>query len=48
LLIAVLSVIFPQTPKIINAQNINAADTAWMLTSTALVVIMTPGLAFFL
>ncbi|MFT4062340.1 MAG: ammonium transporter [Edaphocola sp.] len=25
----------------------SAADTAWMLTSTALVLIMTPGLAFF-
>ena len=24
-----------------------AADIAWMLTSTALVMIMTPGLAFF-
>jgi Amt family ammonium transporter len=26
---------------------ISAADTAWMLTATALVLIMTPGLAFF-
>src|SRR5689334_9233300 len=25
----------------------NAADTAWMLTSTALVLLMTPALAFF-
>ena len=47
LLIAILSVIFPQLPKSINAENISAADTAWMLTSTALVLIMTPGLAFF-
>ncbi len=47
ILIAVLSVIFPQLPKSINAENISAADTAWMLTSTALVLIMTPGLAFF-
>lgn len=29
------------------AYPINAADTAWMLTATALVLIMTPGLAFF-
>jgi ammonium transporter, Amt family len=28
-------------------KGINAADTAWMLTSTALVFLMTPGLAFF-
>ena len=27
--------------------QINAADTAFMLTATALVLIMTPGLAFF-
>ena len=25
----------------------NAADTAWMLISTALVLLMTPALAFF-
>jgi len=29
------------------AMTINTGDTAWMLTSTALVLIMTPGLAFF-
>lgn len=27
--------------------TVNAGDTAWMLTSTALVMLMTPGLAFF-
>jgi ammonium transporter, Amt family len=27
--------------------NINTGDTAWMLVSTALVMLMTPGLAFF-
>lgn len=27
--------------------DVNSGDTAWMLTSTALVLIMTPGLAFF-
>lgn len=26
---------------------INSGDTAWMVTSTALVLFMTPGLAFF-
>ncbi|MBS1733741.1 MAG: ammonium transporter [Bacteroidetes bacterium] len=39
--------IFPNVPGVINSENINAADTAWMLTATALVLIMTPGLAFF-
>ncbi len=28
-------------------ENINTGDTAWMLVSTALVMLMTPGLAFF-
>ncbi len=28
-------------------ENISAGDTAWMLISTALVMLMTPGLAFF-
>ena len=31
----------------IYVQSINAADTAWMLVSTALVLLMTPALAFF-
>ena len=30
-----------------NVQPINPADTAWMLVSTALVLLMTPALAFF-
>jgi Amt family ammonium transporter len=30
-----------------NASPINTGDTAWMLISTALVILMTPGLAFF-
>src|SRR5689334_25232675 len=29
------------------AAPFNAGDTAWMLTATALVLFMTPGLAFF-
>lgn len=27
---------------------LNTGDTAWMLTSTALVLLMTPGLALFM
>jgi ammonium transporter, Amt family len=35
--------------KVVNAMNsgINNGDTAWMLMSSALVLLMTPGLAFF-
>jgi len=36
------------TPTLVNATTISAGDTAWMLTSTALVLLMTiPGLALF-
>ena len=30
-----------------NAPNLNSGDTAWMLVSSALVLLMTPGLALF-
>jgi Amt family ammonium transporter len=48
LVILVLSFAFPGI-DVHNAatSTISAADTAWMLTATALVLIMTPGLAFF-
>ncbi len=46
--IVVLSLIFPNVPGEVKAYTeINAADTAWMLSATGLVLIMTPGLAFF-
>jgi Amt family ammonium transporter len=34
-------------PQTISVSTISWADTAWMLSATALVLIMTPGLAFF-
>jgi Amt family ammonium transporter len=38
----------PTEPQLIAADKINSGDTAWMLTSTALVLLMTiPGLALF-
>ncbi len=38
----------PTAPTLINADKISAGDTAWMLTSTALVLMMSiPGLALF-
>ncbi len=46
--IVTLSLFFPSIPaSFSNAPGISFADTAWMLTATALVLIMTPGLAFF-
>jgi Amt family ammonium transporter len=38
----------PTEPQLIGTDKINSGDTAWMLTSTALVLMMTiPGLALF-
>jgi ammonium transporter, Amt family len=45
MLVLVFSLI-PRSTNIVNSQEFNPADIAWMLTSSALVLIMTPGLAF--
>ncbi len=48
LAIIVLSLFFPSLPKPVKPNpEINGADIAWMLCATGLVLIMTPGLAFF-
>ena len=48
LLVAVSGTLFsPSATPPSAAYEINSADTAWMLTACALVLIMTPGLAFF-
>lgn len=49
-LTAVIAVIVMAIPKIIHASEdipVDAGTTAWMLTSTALVLLMVPGLAMF-
>src|SRR5690606_29975299 len=45
-LVTLLAFFFPALPSDSGAQY-DGSDVAWMLTSTALVLIMTPGLAFF-
>ncbi|HTD40286.1 MAG TPA: hypothetical protein VK671_06670, partial [Mucilaginibacter sp.] len=47
--ILILTFIFPSVELHNKAgnPNFNTGDIAWMLMSTALVLIMTPGLAFF-
>lgn len=45
--ILVLCFIFPSIEVINTNAHFDAADTAWMLSATGLVLIMTPGLAFF-
>lgn len=48
IVIVLAAFLFPSIPeKPADSSAIDAADTAWMLMSTALVLIMTPGLAFF-
>jgi len=45
--IALLGATLPATTALVTGGPINTGDTAWMLTATALVLFMTPGLAFF-
>lgn len=45
--ISVASLLTPLVGPGSSAGGLSAGDTAWMLTATALVLLMTPGLAFF-
>lgn len=47
ILVLAMALLAPSGLKTNADAAINGADTAWMLTATALVLIMTPGLAFF-
>ena len=47
LALALLATFLPALPATIVTEGINSGDTAWMLCATALVLLMTPGLAFF-
>lgn len=48
IIIIILALAFPSNEIANMAEStINGADTAWMLVATALVLIMTPGLAYF-
>lgn len=48
-LLSILGAFAPSLPESTSAEAapISAGDTAWMLTATALVLLMTPGLSFF-
>src|SRR3990170_3844441 len=45
--VSVLALFFPAVPKEIITEGINSGDVAWMLAAAALVLLMTPGLAYF-
>ena len=47
-IVAILALFVPQLPSFAgDATTYSAADISWILVATALVFIMTPGLAFF-
>src|SRR6195952_2656058 len=47
-IVILLALIYPSVETVnIKGNKIDSGDTAWLLVSTALVLIMTPGLAFF-
>src|SRR5438105_2466825 len=45
--IAITAIFIPSLPDFNGAGKYNGADIAWILVATALVFLMTPGLAFF-
>ena len=47
LLIAVAAMFIPSLPLFNDGGKYNSADIAWLIVATALVFLMTPGLAFF-
>ncbi|MDO5581499.1 MAG: ammonium transporter [Planctomycetia bacterium] len=48
ILISILGLFFPELPdQWGDAKGINAADVAWMISASGLVMLMTPGLSFF-
>src|SRR5688572_33470245 len=47
LAVSVLALFVPAVPTTIVTDGINSGDVAWMLAATALVLLMTPGLAYF-
>ncbi|MBK9936383.1 MAG: ammonium transporter [Cytophagaceae bacterium] len=45
--VTIMALVFPSIPSVIISEGVNSGDTAWMLVASALVLIMTPGLAYF-
>src|SRR5205085_10777869 len=46
-LCGILATFLPEVPQVKTGGPINAGDTAWLLTASGLVLLMTPGLSFF-
>jgi len=47
LIVSVMAVFMPAIPTTLNTEGMNSGDVAWMLAAAALVLLMTPGLAYF-
>jgi Amt family ammonium transporter len=47
LIVSIMALFFPAVPKGIVTEGLNSGDIAWMLAAAALVLLMTPGLAYF-
>ena len=47
IIVVLLALVFPSVPLSGIENEYNHADVGWMLASTALVMFMTPGLAYF-
>lgn len=47
LVISIMAIFMPGIPTAINTEGMNSGDVAWMLAAAALVLLMTPGLAYF-
>jgi ammonium transporter, Amt family len=47
LVVSVMAVFMPAIPTTLNTEGMNSGDVAWMLAAAALVLLMTPGLAYF-
>jgi Amt family ammonium transporter len=45
--VSLAGVLFRSAPQAVTGGPVNSGDTAWMLTATGLVLLMTPGLSFF-
>jgi Amt family ammonium transporter len=45
--VSILALFMPGVPGVIVTEGINSGDVAWMLAASALVLLMTPGLAYF-
>src|SRR5690242_3181346 len=45
--LAIAALAFADSPPAVTGGVIDAGDTAWLLTATGLVLLMTPGLSYF-